>query len=72
MERTDGRRDTGAMTETLTHLLASLAAGTIVALAVAAFALYVWTWLRYAASSDATTPDSGRRQRPHVGRFVPA
>jgi len=59
------------MPETLTDLLAALAAGTVVALAAAAFALYVWTWVRYAARPDATTRDSGRRQRPPVGRFVP-
>ena len=53
-------------------LLPALATGTVVALAAAAFVLYVWTWLRYALRPDATMRESGRRQRPHVGRFIPA
>jgi hypothetical protein len=60
------------MPETLVDLVAPLAAGTVVALAAAAFLVYVWTWVRYAARPDATTRDSGRPQRPHLGRFVTA
>ena len=38
--------------------LLPLSAAAVVALAVGAFALYVWTWARYVAS-----PDTGARAR---------
>ena len=51
----------------MTGTLLPLVAGTVVALAAAALALYVWTWVRYVAFPDGAGRAERRRQQPCSG-----
>jgi hypothetical protein len=55
------------MPATLTDLLLALAAGSVVVLAAVAFALYLWTWLRYVAPPQLAGRGGRRQDRPCAG-----